>query len=250
MSVLDNDFDEVRLQFQNRGLWMLVPACPVPTLEGGLCTGEIAAIACTYTSDAQRWGQDALRMSDLKYAIIPVQAALDAEAAMEAEPAADGDADDVANNQADREAEVRVASGHVPDAKPGTVCSIACCSVSQFVHLHARPGCCCDEETQSNCRYSMLRCPLVCRESADGDKRMQERARERAEERSREKWRERDRKDRRRDRSPPVPDRCVSRGVGGPGGRHSAPRERVMRLVAAPAHGRHVQWSVQELRRA
>ena len=53
-------------------------------------------------------------MSDLRSATILLQAALDAEAAMEAEPAADGDADDVANNQADREAEVRVASHCVP----------------------------------------------------------------------------------------------------------------------------------------
>ena len=47
---------------------------------------------------------------------LDAQAALDAEAAMDAEPAADGDADadanDIANNQADREAEASPAAMH------------------------------------------------------------------------------------------------------------------------------------------
>ncbi len=84
-------------------------------------------------------------MAQLTAANVVLQAALDAEAAMEAEPAADADADDVANNQADREAEVRIATHNVsgylawdrlhrfmmhrvpdsaPDAWPATCCDM------------------------------------------------------------------------------------------------------------------------------
>ena len=62
--------------------------------------------------------------------ILLAQAALDAEAAMEAEPAADADADDVANNQADREAEASILFAHgMPCARRRRAQGAVCCRV-------------------------------------------------------------------------------------------------------------------------
>ena len=156
------------------------------------------------------------------------QAALDAEAAMEAEPAADEDADanDVVNNQADREAEVSQSHDEVRASGVKTLQSVTCARQTWRVRLDAClagdrfwMSCALTPPAAHHClkvfrtqipTFCSRQCP-VCQNMNPGAC-AQERARERAEERAREKWRDRDRKDRRRGRSPSPPGRC-DRGV-------------------------------------
>ena len=136
MSVLDNDFDEVRppLQCWKRWSWPDRTCFRTCVCRAGDLT--CSAVLCTPCSVASYFRSSIGSVtSRATLKLLNTQAALDAEAAMEAEPTGDADAveNDIVNNQADREAEVRNACTVMP-------ASTADCSIKHDTCGTGQPG--------------------------------------------------------------------------------------------------------------